>query len=93
MVEVAWLTAHPRLARDYERLLSTSDAMIRWAAINGMVRRRTSGKPAARQRAWTPRRPQGLTFLKTRSERPRVTSPRILPRFEGSRGADRSATQ
>jgi hypothetical protein len=27
--------------------------MIRWAAINGMARRLTRGRPAARQRAWT----------------------------------------
>jgi hypothetical protein len=27
--------------------------MIRWAAINGMVRRLTRGRPAARQRPWT----------------------------------------
>ncbi len=49
---LAWLTAHRRLARDYERHPATSEAMIRWAAINGMVRRLTRGRPAARQRAW-----------------------------------------
>jgi len=27
--------------------------MIRWAAINDMVRRLSRGRPAARQRAWT----------------------------------------
>lgn len=50
---LAWLTAHRRLARDYERHAATSEAMIRWAAINGMVHRLARGKPATRQRAWT----------------------------------------
>jgi hypothetical protein len=36
---LAWLTAHRRLARDYERDPACSEAMIRWAAINGMLRR------------------------------------------------------
>ncbi|WP_319461549.1 hypothetical protein [Micromonospora sp. RTP1Z1] len=55
MVErsLAWLTAHRRLARDYERHPATSEAMIRWAAINGMIRRLAHGQPATRQRAWT----------------------------------------
>jgi transposase len=35
---LAWLTAHRRLARDYERHAATSEAMIRWAAINQMLR-------------------------------------------------------
>jgi hypothetical protein len=46
---LAWLTAHRRLARDYERSPETSEAMIRWAAISGMVRRITRGQPATRQ--------------------------------------------
>jgi transposase len=46
---LAWLTAHRRLARDYERQPETSEAMIRWAAISGMVRRITRGQPATRQ--------------------------------------------
>lgn len=50
---LAWLTAHRRLARDYERDPATSEAMIRWAAINGMVRRLSRGAPATRQQAWT----------------------------------------
>ncbi|MFD6754875.1 IS5 family transposase [Micromonospora gifhornensis] len=50
---LAWLTGHRRLARDYERHPATSEAMIRWAAINGMLRRLTRGRPARRQRAWT----------------------------------------
>jgi transposase len=44
----AWLTAHRRLARDYERAPAISEAMIRWAAINTMARRITRGKPATR---------------------------------------------
>jgi transposase len=35
----AWLTAYRRLARDYERDLAVSEAMIRWAAINTITRR------------------------------------------------------
>src|SRR5690349_4344603 len=36
---LAWLTAHRRLARDYERHPAMSKAMIRWAAINTITRR------------------------------------------------------
>jgi transposase len=50
---LAWLTAHRRLVPDYERHPATSEAMIRWAAINGMVRRLSRGAPATRQQAWT----------------------------------------
>jgi transposase len=46
---LAWLTAHRRLARDYERHPEVSEAVIRWAAINGMLRRITRGHPARRQ--------------------------------------------
>ncbi|BFU44603.1 IS5 family transposase [Krasilnikovia sp. MM14-A1004] len=45
---LAWLTAHRRLARDYERDPAVSEALIRWAAINTMVRRLDRGKPATR---------------------------------------------
>jgi transposase len=45
---LAWLTAHRRLARDYERHPATSEAMIRWAAINTMTRRLARGGPATR---------------------------------------------
>lgn len=45
---LAWLTAHRRLARDYERHPTTSEAMIRWAAINTMVRRLARGGPVTR---------------------------------------------
>ncbi|MCX5064661.1 IS5 family transposase [Micromonospora lupini] len=46
---LAWLTAHRRLARDYERHPEVSEAIIRWAAIIGMLRRITRGQPAQRQ--------------------------------------------
>jgi transposase len=46
---LAWLTAHRRLARDYERDPAVSEAMIRWAAINTMTRRLARGRPATRQ--------------------------------------------
>ena len=52
---LAWLTAHRRLARDYERHPAVSEAMIRWAAINTMTRRIARGGPATRaqRRAFT----------------------------------------
>jgi transposase len=46
---LAWITAHRRLARDYERDPAVSEAMIRWAAINTMTRRLARGRPATRQ--------------------------------------------
>jgi transposase len=49
---LGWLTAHRRLARDYERDPATSEAMIRWAAIITMTRRLARGRPAARQPRW-----------------------------------------
>ena len=49
----AWLTAHRRLARDYERHPAMSEAMIRWAAINTMTRRIARGGPATRQQRRT----------------------------------------
>jgi transposase len=53
---LAWLTAHRRLARDYERDPAVSEAMIRWAAINTITRRLARGQPATRQqrRTFTP---------------------------------------
>ncbi len=45
----SWITAHRRLARDYETSPAHSEAMIRWAMIGIMVRRLTRGRPAARQ--------------------------------------------
>nr|WP_280841620.1 transposase [Micromonospora sp. A200] len=54
---LSWLTVCRRLARDYERHPAVSAALIRWAAIAGMTRRNTRGKPARRQArrtfAWT----------------------------------------
>ena len=49
----AWLTAHRRLARDYERHPAVSEAMIRWAAINTITRRIARGGPAIRQQRRT----------------------------------------
>jgi transposase len=49
----AWLTAHRRLARDYERNPAVSEAMIRWAAINTITRRIARGGPATRQQRRT----------------------------------------
>jgi hypothetical protein len=49
----AWLTAHRRLARDYERDPAISEAMIRWAAINTITRRIVRGGPATRQQRRT----------------------------------------
>jgi transposase len=45
---LAWITAHRRLARDYERDPKHSEAMIRWAAINLMTRRLARGAAATR---------------------------------------------
>jgi transposase len=45
---LAWITAHRRLARDYERLPAHSEAMIRWAAINTRTRRLARSRPATR---------------------------------------------
>ncbi len=50
---LAWLTAHRRLARDYERDPEVSEELIRWAAINQMLRRVARGKPAERQQRRT----------------------------------------
>src|SRR5689334_341200 len=49
----AWLTAHRRLARDYDRHPAVSEAMIRWAAINTITRRIARGGPAIRQQRRT----------------------------------------
>ena len=50
---LAWITAHRRLARDYERDPALSEAMIRWAAINTITRRIARGGPAVRQQRRT----------------------------------------
>ncbi|MEV4709430.1 IS5 family transposase [Actinoplanes sp. NPDC049316] len=57
---LAWLTAHRRLARDYERDPSVSEEMIRWAAISQMLRRVTRGKPVRRQQRRTLRQARAL---------------------------------
>lgn len=44
----SWITAHRRLARDYEQHPARSETMIRWAMIGIMVRRLTRGHPATR---------------------------------------------
>jgi hypothetical protein len=46
---LARLTAHRRLARDYERDPAVSEEMIRWAAIDQVLRRLTGGGPGRRQ--------------------------------------------
>jgi transposase len=49
---LAWLTAHRRLARDYERDPDSSAAFMHWAMIRTMARRLARGVPVPR---WTPR--------------------------------------
>ncbi|MFF7047804.1 IS5 family transposase [Streptomyces griseorubiginosus] len=44
----SWLTAHRRLARDYETIPARSETVIRWAMIGIMVLRLTRGRPATR---------------------------------------------
>ncbi|MFE6888041.1 transposase [Streptomyces sp. NPDC057694] len=44
----SWLTAHRRLARDYETSPAHSETMIRWAKIGIMVRRLAHGRSASR---------------------------------------------
>jgi transposase len=49
----AWITGHRRMARDYERLPTHSEAMIKWAMIGLMTRRLA---PAPGRRPWQSRR-------------------------------------
>jgi transposase len=44
----SWLTAHRRLARDYEHCPAHVETMIRWAMVSVMVRRLARGCPATR---------------------------------------------
>lgn len=44
---LSWLTAHRRLARDYERLPAHSEAWVKWAMI-GLMTRRLAPKPGRR---------------------------------------------
>ncbi len=46
---LAWLTAHRRLARDYERLPEHSEAWVKWAMIGLMTRRLA---PAPGRQPW-----------------------------------------
>jgi len=45
---LSWLTAHRRLARDYERRPDHSESLVRWAMIGVMARRTDRGRPATR---------------------------------------------
>jgi transposase len=65
----AWLTAHRRLARDYERDSAVSEAMIRWAAINTITRRiAADARPPGSKGALSGRRLIfSNTFLLTRN--------------------------
>ena len=47
----AWITAHRRMSRDYERLPAHSEAMIKWAMIGLMARRLA---PGSGRRPWQP---------------------------------------
>jgi putative transposase len=49
---LAWITAHRRLARDYERDPATSATFVYWAMIRTMARRLARATPVPR---WTPR--------------------------------------
>lgn len=44
----SWLTAHRRLARDYETIPARSETVFRWAMIGIMVRRLTRGRSVTR---------------------------------------------
>lgn len=44
----SWLTAHRRLARDYQTIPARSETVIRWAMIGIMVRSLTRGSAATR---------------------------------------------
>jgi transposase len=50
---LAWLTAHRRPARDYERDPALSEAMIRWPRPTPITRRLAHGAPATRQQRRT----------------------------------------
>jgi transposase len=50
---LAWLIAHCRLARDYQRDPAISEAIIRWAAIITITRRIARGYRATRQQRRT----------------------------------------
>ena len=56
---LAWLTAHRRPTRDYERDPEVTEELIRWAAINQLLRRlaRETGPPPATTTSPNPLRP------------------------------------
>ncbi|MFF7209206.1 transposase [Streptomyces sp. NPDC008238] len=62
----AWLTAHRRLARDYEHHPAHAETMIRWAMIGVMTRRLARGRPATRP---GPRPLHRTTGAQTRTRR------------------------
>jgi transposase len=70
----AWLTAHRRLARDYERHPAHSEAMIRWVAIDTITRRVARGSSATRQqkRVFTPSTRSSQTRSEGQTMRNRV---------------------
>ncbi|GAA1235487.1 hypothetical protein GCM10009665_27070 [Kitasatospora nipponensis] len=45
---LSWITAHRRLARDYEANPAHFETMIRWGMIGIILRRLTRGGPASR---------------------------------------------
>jgi transposase len=47
---LSWLTAHRRLARDYERLPEHAEAWVKWAMIGVMARRLA---PGPGRKSWT----------------------------------------
>ncbi len=47
---LSWLTAHRRLARDYERLPEHAEAWVKWSMIGVMARRLA---PGPGRKSWT----------------------------------------
>lgn len=43
---IAWLVKYRRFAKDYEYLLETSTAMVRWAMVSHMLNRLTKHAPS-----------------------------------------------
>jgi hypothetical protein len=85
----ARLTAHHRLARNYERDPAASEAMIRCAAINTITHRIARGGPTPRQQRPLP--PQSvnlrehvLTCLWRLSDRRRTTTDLVAERRDDS---------
>ncbi|GAX57587.1 DDE transposase [Streptomyces olivochromogenes] len=70
----SWLTAHRRLARDYETSPAHSETVIRWAMIGTMVRRLTRGRPATRPGARPLSRTDGCGLNRLTAEGSPLTS-------------------